>query len=315
MLSSLLRAISKSSTAEPEPEDIFQYSLGLIFTDDLQIQHGDPGTTVKYRSNGYGDLEFELADPQGEEERTKFAHYLWNAGVLMSELVGGRGRERDGKRDSLQESDEEAWGKRTFKTGEWWLAEHEEEKWSVKGERVLELGAGVGLAGIISTLAGAEEVTITDYPSPSIIQTLTENVKKNIPPSLTPRITVEPHKWGDLDTPFALSHKNHYTRILAADTLWISTQHTNLAKSMLHFLSHDPKARIFVIAGFHTGRARMAPFFEETVEEEGLEMEDIFEMDADGVRREWRPYAPEEMGGERKKWLVVARLKRKASGS
>lgn len=54
----------------------------------------------------------------------------------------------------------------------------------------------------------------------------------------------------------------------------------------------------------------MAPFFEETMMEEGLEIEDIYEMDANGERREWKPDAPEEMSGERKKWLVVARLKR-----
>ncbi|TLD36914.1 hypothetical protein E2P81_ATG02696 [Venturia nashicola] len=300
MLSSLLRALPNSKTAEPEPEDVFQCSLGLIFTDDLQIQHGDPGTTVIYRSNGYGDLEFEVADPQGEEERTKFAHYLWNAGVLMSDLVGGRDNEQDCNRDSHQVSKEEAWGKRKFEKGEWWLDEEEEKKWNVKGERVLELGAGVCRA-----------VTITDYPSPAIIQTLTENVAKNVPTYLNPHVSVEPHKWGELDTPFALSHQSYYTRILAADTLWMSMQHTNLAKSMLHFLSQDQDARIFVIAGFHTGRARMAPFFEETVEEEGLEIEDIFEMDANGIRREWKPAAPEEMSGERKKWLVIARLKRK----
>lgn len=92
----------------------------------------------------------------------------------------------------------------------------------------------------------------------------------------------------------------------------MSMQHTNLAKSMLHFLSPEPSARIFVIAGFHTGRARMAPFFEETLEEEGLEIEDIFEMDANGERREWKSDVPEEMSGERKKWLVVARLKRRS---
>ena len=88
-------------------------------------------------------------------------------------------------------------------------------------------------------------------------------------------------------------------------------QHTNLAQSMLHFLSPAPEARVLVIAGFHTGRARMAPFFEETVKEEGLEIEEIFEMDANGKRREWKPDAPEELIGERKKWLVVARIKRR----
>jgi nicotinamide N-methyltransferase len=88
-------------------------------------------------------------------------------------------------------------------------------------------------------------------------------------------------------------------------------QHTNLAQSMLHFLSTAPDARIFVIAGFHTGRARMAPFFEETMNEEGLEVEEIFEMDANGKRRDWKPNSPEELSGERKKWLVVSRVKRK----
>jgi nicotinamide N-methyltransferase len=155
------------------------------------------------------------------------------------------------------------------------------------------------------------QVTITDYPAPAILQTLSENVNKNIPPALKPKVTVEPHKWGDLSTPFAISKRGHYTQILAADTLWMSMQHTNLAQSMLHFLSPTPEARIFVIAGFHTGRARMAPFFEETVEEEGLEVEEIFEMDANGRRREWKPDAPEELIGERKKWLAVARIKRR----
>jgi hypothetical protein len=78
MLSGLLRAIPKSTSYEPDPEDYFQSSLGLIFTDDLQNQHGDPGTYVRYRSNGYGDLDFEVADPRDETARTKFAHYLWN---------------------------------------------------------------------------------------------------------------------------------------------------------------------------------------------------------------------------------------------
>lgn len=144
MLSSLLCQLPKSPETELEPEDIFQYSLGLIFTDDLQIQYGDPGNIVMYRSNGYGDLEFDVADPQGEEERTKFAHYLWNAGVLMSELIGGRDHERNEKRDSHRAAEDEDWGKRKFLGEEdWWLSESEEQKWSVKGEKVLELGAGV----------------------------------------------------------------------------------------------------------------------------------------------------------------------------
>jgi nicotinamide N-methyltransferase len=124
-------------------------------------------------------------------------------------------------------------------------------------------------------------------------------------------VTVEGHRWGDFATSFAAAHQGHYTRVLAADTLWLICEQDSLARSMTYFLSKDPSARILVIAGFHTGRAKMAAFFEKAVPENGLEMENIFEIDATGRQRIWHPQAPEEAIGERKKWLVVARLKRK----
>jgi hypothetical protein len=117
----------------PTPEDIFGSTLGSIFTDDLQNQHGDdPDTTIVYKNAVYGDLEFRTADVNGEEQRTKFAHYLWNAGVLMGELVGGRPTQQ-----ADDDDDDEGW-----KDGEWWVSAEEEGKWSVRGETVLELGAG-----------------------------------------------------------------------------------------------------------------------------------------------------------------------------
>lgn len=90
-------------------------------------------------------------------------------------------------------------------------------------------------------------------------------------------------------------------------------EHENLARSMVHFLSDSPDARVFVIAGFHTGRAKVAPFFEEVVPEVGLEVEEIYEMDAEGKRRAWakeRDGGREDVG-ERKKWCVLARLRRR----
>lgn len=64
-------------------------------------------------------------------------------------------------------------------------------------------------------------------------------------------------------------------------------------------------------AGFHTGRAKVAPFWG-VAREEGLLVESIEEVDVEGGRREWRE---ERDGGRedvtgRKKWLVVAKLKR-----
>lgn len=152
------------------PEDIFGSSLGGIspipshipsvaqfqlllpspgiFADDLQILHGDDRSTViVYQPSNprYPAIELRTADVKGEEQRRKFAHYLWNAGILMAELVGGRpanneavGRDSGVGVDMQREIEEE----RCWKTGEWWTDEAEEEKWKVEGERVLELGAG-----------------------------------------------------------------------------------------------------------------------------------------------------------------------------
>ena len=82
---------------------------------------------------------------------------------------------------------------------------------------------------------------------------------------------------------------------------------------MLNFLSLEDEARIWVIAGFHTGRAKLAGFFD-VAAEEGLEVEHIWERNVDGVEREWakeRDGGAEDVTG-RMKWLVVAILRRRA---
>ena len=115
MLTSLIRL---SVSNEPSSiEDIFSSSIGFIFTDDLRNQHGDPGSSVIYKSKPFGHIELKLVEPEGEDERRLFAQYLWNAGVLIAELIGGGtldGRAMEGRGGS----------------------------WDVTGQRVLEFGAG-----------------------------------------------------------------------------------------------------------------------------------------------------------------------------
>jgi len=96
------------------PEDIFASAPGLIFPDDLRNQHGDPGATIVYHHEKFGDIELTTADPEREADRRLFSHYLWNAGVLMAERISGQRLQNDA----------------------------EIEQWNVKGERVIELGAG-----------------------------------------------------------------------------------------------------------------------------------------------------------------------------
>lgn len=141
MLLPSLITLRRSVSIELQPEDIFGDTLGAIFTDDLQNQHGENGNTVVlYRSGHYGEIELRTADINSEEERRKFAHYLWNAGVLMAELVGARPEQvnREGSTSQRQNvrSDQE------FQNGGWWVSREEEKNWTVQGERVLELGAG-----------------------------------------------------------------------------------------------------------------------------------------------------------------------------
>lgn len=104
-LTDLVHVIPPDKT--DEPEDIFASAPGLIFTDDLRNLHGDPDSVVVYRSERFGGIELRTADPEGEKERRLFSHYVWNASILLAELISGG----DGV-------------------------------WQVEGERVMELGAG-----------------------------------------------------------------------------------------------------------------------------------------------------------------------------
>ncbi|KAI9862733.1 MAG: hypothetical protein M1813_004229 [Trichoglossum hirsutum] len=259
------------SFSSSEPEDIFSSALGLLFTDDVQNQHGEPGKSVIYKSNRFGDIRLSLVDPKAEDVRL-FAHYLWNAGVQLAELVSG-----------------------------------DDQMWCVRGKRVLELGAGSGLAGIIGALAGAEEVVISDYPAPEILQNISINTSRNIPLAIQPRVSVQGHVWGLFTDKFSTTAMGKFDVILAADVFWVPRQHQNLVHSILHFLSGAQASKVFVVAGFHTGRANLARFFEAAVEE-GLVVEVILERDAEGNERAWKEDRDMEDVIERKKWLVIAVL-------
>jgi nicotinamide N-methyltransferase len=59
----------------------------------------------------------------------------------------------------------------------------------IRGNSVLELGAGAGLPSIIAALAGAQRVVVTDYPDASLVENLRYNVDMNVPEDRRGRIT------------------------------------------------------------------------------------------------------------------------------
>lgn len=256
-----------------EPEDILSSSLAVIFPDDITNQHGDRDNSVIYLSSQHGPLTLTLADPQGETSRRLFSHFVWNAGVQLAAFMEEGGA-----------------------------------AWSVRGQRVLELGAGTGLAGIVAALSGARDVAITDYPAPEVLANIRGNVERNV--GKRADASVQGHEWGVLDDGFAMSGKEAFGRILVADCLWMPWQHANLLRSIRWFLSVDGEA--WVVAGFHTGREKMRGFYEESaLEEAGLRIERIWERNAEGLERDWVPDRGIEDVTERKRWLVIGILKRR----
>ncbi|KAL4873328.1 hypothetical protein BDV12DRAFT_192801 [Aspergillus spectabilis] len=307
------------SDSDAEPEDLFASFLQIphLFPDDVPPFHGDPGQYLLYSSPRYGELQImvpsypsqgadsskkktgsgSLDDETNEvdEGRKLCAHFLWSAGMVVAE--------------GIEHADTDS-------------CEGDSEMWKVKGEKVLELGAGAALPSLTAALASASSVTITDHPSsPALLPhgSISFNTTHNLRSNLPCPITIHPHEWGTLSTdPWALSTKGTYTRIIAADCYWLRGEHENLARTMKWFLA--PEGKVWVVAGFHTGREVVRGFFE-TVTKVGLVVERIWERDlntslgVDEVRRDWVEVREGEGVENRRRWCVVAVLGHAGSSS
>lgn len=121
---------------DDEPEDLFSAFLPHLFPDDAPSFHGDPGQRLLYTSPLYGDLEIMVPSYPGqsekrteeiaagmsekneiEEGRKLFAHFLWSAAMVVAEGI---------EKDAAAAAD----------------GSKNNGIWTVKGESVLELGAG-----------------------------------------------------------------------------------------------------------------------------------------------------------------------------
>lgn len=197
-------------------------------------------------------------------------------------------------------------------------------EFNIDGLATFELGAGTALPSIMSTLLGARRVVVTDYPALDILKTLRHNVSVNTQPPFSPSgrivaavenggkgIEVEGHSWGEFNTALAQANKNAFDRVFVADCLWMPWHHENLRRSIDWFLRDDITSRAWVVAGFHTGREKMRGFFDaEELSATGLKVEHIWERDCDGVDREWVWDRGYEDPTVRKRWLVIAVLRR-----
>lgn len=298
----------------PEPEDIFSSGLNALFTDDTQSSHGVPGGTILYNSPAYGAITIRIPEhPDIDEGRLLFAHYLWNAAVLAASLI----ETASSSTDHLSPSDD--------------------NPFNVTRKSTLELGAGTALPSLINALSGASTVVITDHPnSPSITTgTILSNVQANLfpegkPPRTTAKVNIRGYVWGEADfwsppTSGKLQpllntggQSLGFDRVLICDCLWMPSQHRNLVSSIVKWLHPSNDSVAIVVAAFHTGRSIVANFFSIAAGEDTdgrgtkalLSISEIYEIDVDGMRREWQSERPDETRDQAKRWFVVGILKR-----
>ncbi|KAK3327984.1 hypothetical protein B0T19DRAFT_400785 [Cercophora scortea] len=316
---SLIARIALTGPPAEDPEDFFCASLSVIFPDDVTNQHGDSEHGLLYTSPHLPEpLNISLAEPSGDTERELFSHYLWNSSLMLAETIEAGTLGLDLSSGSSSSLPSQSQSKLSQENGASPIASPASD-FNITGLSTIELGAGTALPSIMSALLGAHRVVVTDYPAPVVIETLRRNVAVNVQPSLAPSgalaegqvVEVEGHGWGELDSPVAQANKHAFDRVMAADCLWMPWQHANLLRSVDWFLGQGPTARAWVIAGFHTGRDKLSRFFvKETLAEKGLEVERIWERDCDGKDREWSWDRGIEDVSERKRWLVIAVLRR-----
>ncbi|KAH6626821.1 hypothetical protein B0J18DRAFT_151322 [Chaetomium sp. MPI-SDFR-AT-0129] len=296
----LTARISLAGPGGTDPEDFFSAALGVIFPDDIANCHGDSNhPNLVYKSSHLPNaIRLVLPELAGQEAQALFSHYLWNASLLLAELI-----EAGSLGTQIQ------WNSQIAPP----VAEFD-----ISGLSTIELGAGTGLPSIMSGLLGARRVVVTDYPAPPVINTLKLNANASLKAESAPsgrfaveEVVVEGHTWGELDTTFAVQNKHKFDRVFAADCLWIVGQHEQLRQSIAWFLAEGESARAWLIAGFHTPRGEANLFFRsEMLAEVGLEVEHLWERECSGEDREWVWDRGVGNTAVQKRWSAVGVLRR-----
>ncbi|KAG9491611.1 hypothetical protein GDO78_000235 [Eleutherodactylus coqui] len=101
----------------------------------------------------------------------------------------------------------------------------EEQKLNFKGKKVIELGAGTGIVGILVSLLGGH-VTMTDLPH--ALPQIRKNVSVNVPLDPIPRVCAL--SWGIDQVHFP----QDYDFVLGADIVYLKETYELLIQTLLH---------------------------------------------------------------------------------
>ncbi|XP_072425466.1 EEF1A lysine methyltransferase 3-like isoform X2 [Chiloscyllium punctatum] len=108
----------------------------------------------------------------------------------------------------------------------------EREKISFSGKKVIELGSGTGIVGILAVLLGGD-VTLTDQPN--VLSQIQFNVANNIPVSVQQRTKVSALIWGENQNQFP----TNYDFILGTDIVYSSRDFPALIKTLKHLSNEN----------------------------------------------------------------------------
>lgn len=173
--------------------------------------------------------------------------------------------------------------------------------------RVLELGAGAGLPGILIAKTFRDiAVTVSDYPDERLIQNLANNVAYN---GVDDTCRTVAYAWGS-DCSALTGDSGGFDVVIAADTLWNPEVHGLFAAALRDTLRKTLSSRVYIVAGLHTGRYTIQTFLS-VLASNGFELETIAEIrSSNSEQREWSVSREGEDEGERRRWVVWLKIKR-----
>ncbi|EIW58548.1 uncharacterized protein TRAVEDRAFT_47692 [Trametes versicolor FP-101664 SS1] len=262
-----------------EPEDVLADSLETLY-DHAPIAQGSAGSLYTYQSqNGGHTIALTTPDTQAANWALH-ATSIWSASIYVADHFLDLQISRRAKQAA-------------------------EEGRSLK---VLELGAGAGLPSILVAKSYQDVlVTCSDYPDDALIRTLQENVKRN---DASSSCRVVPYAWGSdpsvlLPPGTTTDEAPAFDIVLAADTLWNSDTHHLFLDTLRRTLRRSPNARIYLIAGLHTGRYVLQSFLR-LMHDSGFVTEELTERRIGAT--EERPWSVDRAEGEdereRRRWIV-----------
>jgi len=270
--------------ADDDPEEILSSSLQTLY-DYTPITHSAPGSTYTYtvKHDGGASETISLQTPDTQASNWSLhASFIWASSLYIADHIADLQLHRFEDRETL---------------------------------RVLELGAGAGLPSImIARTTPNADVVASDYPDENLICALSDNVRRN---RASERCRVVPYAWGDDISPLLAPIRQQSSRgsalfdiIVAADTLWNPEFHVPFIRTLCMCLSHAPDARVYLVAGLHTGRYTLQSFLDAAMTH-GLEVEKVVEREVAGdIQRAWDVASAEsEDERERRRWVVWMVLK------